>query len=304
MYKVIVIGSGNAGYTAAIYAARSQLFPVLFSGAEVGGQLATTTEVENFPGFPKGIQGPDLMQNVKEQAERFGTEIIKATIHKIDFSHAPFTVWANEKEYQAEAVIIATGASTKWLGLESETRLRGHGVSSCATCDGFFFKDKDIVVVGGGDSAMEEATFLTKFAKSVQVVHRKDVLRASKIMQERALANKKISFVWNTEVVEVLGEQTVTGVRVKNTQTNEESEISCQGVFVAIGHEPNTELFKGVIDVDEKGYILTREHTMTNIPGVFAAGDVVDHRYRQAVTAAGMGCMAAIDVERWLTENN
>ncbi len=302
--KLIIIGSGNAGYTAAIYASRALLSPLLFSGVEIGGQLGTTTDVGNYPGFPDGIQGPELMQKFREQAERFGTEIIDKAVTKIDFSKRPFSVWAGETEHQAQAVIVATGASAQWLGLSSEQRLRGKGVSSCATCDGFFFKGKDLVVVGGGDVAMEDSIFLTKFATSVKVVHRRDELRASKAMQEKAKANPKISFVWNTEIAEVLGESSVTGVRVKNNKTGEESEIACQGVFVAVGHKPNTEFLGGQLELDQKEYVVLKENTMTSVAGVFAGGDVVDHRYRQAVTAAGMGCMAAMDAEKWLEEKN
>ncbi|MBI4049818.1 MAG: thioredoxin-disulfide reductase [Candidatus Doudnabacteria bacterium] len=302
--KLIIIGSGNAGYTAAIYASRALLSPLLFSGVEIGGQLGTTTDVGNYPGFPDGIQGPELMQKFREQAERFGTEIIDKAVDRVDFSKRPFSVWAGETEHQAQAVIVATGASAQWLGLSSEQRLRGKGVSSCATCDGFFFKGKDLVVVGGGDVAMEDSIFLTKFATSVKVVHRRDELRASKAMQEKAKANPKISFVWNTEIAEVLGESSVTGVRVKNNKTGEESEIACQGVFVAVGHKPNTEFLGGQLELDQKEYVVLKENTMTSVAGVFAGGDVVDHRYRQAVTAAGMGCMAAMDAEKWLEEKN
>ncbi len=302
--KLIIIGSGAAGYTAAIYAGRALLNPLLFSGQELGGQLATTTDVENFPGFPRGIQGPELMQKFREQAARFETEIIDSTVTRVDFQARPLRVWSGEIEYQAKAIIIATGAVSKWLGLESETRLRGHGVSSCATCDGFFFKGKEVVVVGGGDSAMEEAAYLTKFCAKVTIVHRGDGLRASKIMQERAKADPKIFFVYNSEVAEVLGQTKVEGARIKNNKTNSEQNIPCQGLFVAIGHQPNTAIFKGQIELDGKGYIVTKEHTMTNIAGVFAAGDVADYRYRQAITAAGSGCQAAIDAERWLGESN
>lgn len=302
--KLIIVGSGNAGYTAAIYASRAQLLPLLFSGVEIGGQLGTTTDVGNYPGFPEGVQGPELMQKFREQAERFGTEIINKAVTKVDFSKQPFSVWSDEQEYQAEAVIVATGASAQWLGLPSEQRLRGKGVSSCATCDGFFFKGKDVVVVGGGDVAMEDSNFLTKFATSVKIVHRRDELRASKIMQERTKNNSKISFVWNSEVVEVLGDASVTGVRIKNNQTNQLSTINCQGLFVAIGHKPNTGFLEEQLELDQKGYVALKENSMTTIAGVFAAGDVVDHRYRQAVTAAGMGCMAAMDAEKWLEENS
>jgi thioredoxin reductase (NADPH) len=303
-YKTIIIGSGPAGYTAAIYASRAEIKPLLFTGLEPGGQLTTTTEVENYPGFAEGIQGPDLMIAFRKQSERFGTEIVDAKIDKVDFSKKPFKVFSQEKEYTAETIIIATGASAMWLGLENEQKLRGKGVSSCATCDGFFFKDKDIVLIGGGDVAMEDAIFLTKFAKSVKVVHRRDCLRASKIMQDRAMSNKKIEFIWNTEVLDVLGENSVEGVKVKNNKTNEESEIKCQGLFVAIGHKPNTDIFKDQIDLDKKGYIVPKEHTHTNtnIEGIFVAGDAADFEYRQAITAAASGCMAAIDVERYLED--
>ncbi|OJI06666.1 thioredoxin-disulfide reductase [bacterium CG10_46_32] len=300
IYKLIIIGSGNAGYTAAIYASRAQLAPVLFSGGEIGGQLALTTDVENFPGFPEGIQGPELMARMRTQAERFGTKIIDKIVDKVDFNTQPFSVWLGKDIYQSQAVIIATGASAIWLGIESEQRLRGKGVSSCATCDGFFFKGKDIVLVGGGDVAMEDGIFLTKFANSIKILVRREELRASKFMQDRAKNNPKIEFIWNTEVVEVLGENSVTGVKIKNNKTNEESEIICQGLFVAIGHRPNTEIFKNQIELDTKGYIILKDRSMTNISGVFAAGDVHDHEYRQAVTAAGDGCAAAMDAERWL----
>jgi len=299
-HKLIIIGSGPAGYTAAIYAGRASLAPVLFTGQEPGGQLATTTDVENYPGFPSGIQGPELMQQFREQASRFGTEVVDASVDRVDFSKKPFEIYSSNKQYQTDAVIVSTGASAMWLDLESEQRLRGRGVSACATCDGFFFKDKDVVVIGGGDVAMEDAIFLTKFAKSVQVVHRRDELRASQIMQDRAKANSKISFVWNTEVKDVLGEQDVTGIRVINNKTNEESEIACQGLFVLIGHKPNTDIFKGQLALDKKGYLVLKEKTATSVAGVFGAGDVHDHAYRQAITAAGFGCMAAIDAERWL----
>ncbi len=300
IHKLVIIGSGNAGYTAAIYASRAQLEPVLFSGIEIGGQLALTTDVENYPGFPEGIQGPELMARMRKQTERFGTKIIDKAVDKVDFSKQPFSLWSGKNEYQAQAVIIATGASAKWLGLPSEQRLRGKGVSSCATCDGFFFKGKDIVLVGGGDVAMEDSLFLTKFAASITVLVRRDVLRASAYMQERARKNPKIKFTWNTEAVEVLGENSVTGVRVKNNKTGEESEIACQGLFVAIGHAPNTEIFKGQLELDAKGYVVLKDRTMTSVPGVFAAGDAHDHEYRQAITAAGSGCAAELDAERWL----
>jgi thioredoxin reductase (NADPH) len=298
--NVIIIGSGSAGYTAAIYTSRALLSPILFTGAEKGGQISTTTEVENFPGFPDGIQGPDLMKKFKEQAEKFGTEIIDGIVEKVDFSKTPFSVWSGGRQYFGKSIVVATGASSLWLGIPSEQKLKGRGVSSCATCDGFFFKGKDIVVVGGGDSAMEESTYLTKFASKVFVVHRRDTLRASKIMQEKAKNNPKIDFVLNSEIVEILGDKKVEGVKIKNNKTGGESVIDCAGVFVAIGHSPNTEIFKGQVDLDEKGYIVPKQNTMTSRAGIFAAGDVVDHRYRQAITASADGCKAAIDVERWL----
>jgi len=300
--NLIIIGSGPAGFTAAIYASRAELKPLLFTGTEPGGQLTTTSEVENYPGFEDGIQGSELMQKFRKQAERFGTEVVDAKIDKVDFSSQPLKVVSQEKEYQARSVIIATGASAMWLGLESENRLKGKGVSACATCDGFFFKNKDVVVIGGGDVALEDSASLTKFANSVKIIHRRDCLRASRIMQERAQSNPKIEFIWNTEVVEVLGENSVEGILVKNNKTNKESKIKCEGVFVAIGHKPNTEIFKGQIDLDKKGYIVPKEQTKTNINGVFIAGDVSDFKYRQAVTAAGMGCAAAIDVEKYLED--
>lgn len=300
LYDIIIIGSGPAGYTGAIYAARANLSVLMLQGYQVGGQLMLTSDVENYPGFEEGILGPSMMEKFEAQARRFGTEMIPEDVISIDFSHRPFTITADSGEYQARAIIISTGASAKWLGLPSEQRLQGRGVSACATCDGFFFKNKDVAVIGGGDTAMEEATFLTRYANHVTVIHRRDTLRASKIMQDRAFKNPKISFIWNTEVTEVLGEHELTGLRLHNVKTNEESILPVQGFFLAIGHQPNTELFKGILDMDTVGYIVPVEHTMTNIPGVFAAGDVTDHRYRQAVTAAGDGCRAAIDAERWL----
>ncbi len=300
LYDVIIIGSGPTGYTAAIYAARANLSVLMFQGYQVGGQLMLTSDVENYPGFEEGILGPLMMEKFEAQARRFGTEMIPEDVIAVDFSKRPFKITADSGEYLARTVIIATGASAKWLGLPSEQRLQGRGVSACATCDGFFFKNKDVAVVGGGDTAMEEATFLTRYARHVTVIHRRDTLRASKIMQDRAFKNPKISFIWDTEVAEVLGEDEVTGLRLRNVKTGEESILPVQGFFLAIGHEPNTGLFKGIIDMDKKGYITPVEYTMTNIPGVFAAGDVTDHRYRQAVTAAGDGCRAAIDSERWL----
>ncbi len=300
LYDVIIIGSGPAGYTAAIYAARANLSVLMLQGYQVGGQLMLTSDVENYPGFEEGILGPPMMEKFEAQARRFGTEVIPEDVISIDFSKRPFKVTTDSGEYQARAIIISTGASAKWLGLPSEQRLQGRGVSACATCDGFFFKNKDVAVIGGGDTAMEEATFLMRYANHVTVIHRRDTLRASKIMQDRAFKNPKISFIWDTEVTEVLGENEVTGLRLHNVKTDEESILPVQGFFLAIGHKPNTDLFKGILEMDKVGYIIPVEHTMTNIPGVFAAGDVTDHRYRQAVTAAGDGCRAAIDAERWL----
>jgi len=300
LHDVIIIGSGPAGYTAAIYAARANLSVLMLQGYQVGGQLMLTSDVENYPGFEEGILGPPMMEKFEAQARRFGTELIPEDVISVDFSKRPFKVITDSGEYEARAIIISTGASAKWLGLPSEQRLQGRGVSACATCDGFFFKKKDVAVIGGGDTAMEEATFLTRYANHVTVIHRRDTLRASKIMQDRAFKNPKISFIWDTEVTEVLGENELTGLRLHNVKTDEESILPVQGFFLAIGHKPNTDLFKGILDMDKVGYIIPVEHTMTNIPGVFAAGDVTDHRYRQAVTAAGDGCRAAIDAERWL----
>jgi thioredoxin reductase (NADPH) len=298
--KVIIIGSGPAGLTAAIYAARANLEPIVLAGSAPGGQLMITSDVENYPGFPMGIQGPELMAAFREQAERFGTEIVDVDIERVDFSARPFRIWARGTEYKAEAVIVATGASALWLGLESETRMRGRGVSACATCDGFFFRDKEIAVVGGGDTALEEATFLTRFASKVHLLHRRDQFRASKIMLDRAVAHPKIEIHTNTEVDEVLGTAKVTGLRVRDTETGETRELPMEGLFIAIGYRPNTEAFRDWLDVDEKGYLVVRDETGSKIEGVFIAGDVHDHRYRQAVTAAGDGCKAAIDAERWL----
>jgi len=300
VYGVIIIGSGPAGYTAALYAARSNLSVLVLQGYQTGGQLMQTSEVENYPGFEDGILGPEMMEKFEKQAQRFGAELIPEDVIAVDFNRRPFVVTTDSGEYRSQAVIIATGASAKWLGLPSEKLLQGRGVSACATCDGFFFKNKDLVVIGGGDTAMEEATFLTRYASHVTLIHRRDTFRASKIMQDRVSKNPKISIIMDTEVTEMLGDDTVTGVRIRNVKTDEERVLPAQGVFLAIGHKPNTDLFKGIIDTDEVGYIVPVEHTMTNIPGVFAAGDVTDHRYRQAVTAAGDGCRAAIDVERWL----
>lgn len=301
--KVVIIGSGPAGLTAAIYNARADLHPLMIEGMERGGQLMLTTDVENYPGFPDGIMGPELMEGVRKQAERFGTRIMSSDVSRVDFSERPFKIWVEKDMYEAESVVITTGASAQWLGLESETRLRGHGVSACATCDGFFFRGKEIAVVGGGDSAAEEALFLTKFASRVYIIHRRDELRASKIMATRVLEHEKIEMVWDSVVDEVLGQDVVTGLKVRNVKTDEVSEMPVEGMFLAIGHTPNTKIFQGQIDLDEKGYILLPgENTMTSVPGVFAAGDVTDHVYRQAVTAAGQGCQAAIDAERWLDE--
>jgi len=298
--KLIIIGSGPAGLTAAIYAGRANLSPLLFAGGQYGGQLMLTTDVENYPGFPEGILGPELMEKFRAQAERFDTEILDFDVTRVDFSGAVHRVFVDEHEYLAQSVIVASGASALWLGLESETRLRGRGVSSCATCDGAFFREKNIVVVGGGDTAIEEALFLTKFGKNITIVHRRDELRASKIMQRRAFDHPKISFIWDSTVDEVLGDGRVSGVRLRNLKTGELSQKETDAVFVAIGHRPNTDIFAGQLDLDEKGYIRSNDGVHTAIEGVFAAGDVYDFRYRQAVTAAGSGCRAAMEAEHYL----
>ena len=304
MYKVIIIGSGPAGLTSAIYAARANLNPLVFEGVQPGGQLTITTDVENYPGFPDGIMGPELMDKFREQAKAFGAETVFENVDKVDLSSKPFKVYVGEKEYISESIVISTGASAKLLGLESEKKLMGFGVSACATCDGFFFKDKDILVVGGGDSAMEEATYLTKFASSVTIVHRRDEFRASKIMQDRALANSKISVMWNSEIVEMHGDPNDGGLKnvdIRNLLSGEVQNHKTDGVFMAIGHKPNSDLFKGQLDLNDSGYIITdSDSTRTSVKGVFAAGDIQDFTYRQAVTAAGSGCMAAIEVERFL----
>jgi thioredoxin reductase (NADPH) len=302
--NAIIIGSGPAGYTAAIYAARGDLKPLVFEGAvTAGGALMNTTEVENFPGFPDGIQGPDLMDNLRKQAERFGAELVADDVTEVDLKASPKVVKVDGETHLARAVIIATGSKYRELGLPSEKKLAGHGVSWCATCDGFFFRDKEIAVIGGGDSALEEAIFLSRFGRSVTVVHRRDSLRASKIMQDRALANEKIRFLWDSEVAEILGEDRVTGIKTRNVKTGEESTLEVSGVFIAIGHEPRTELFADQLDLDAEGYLLVNAPTTeTKLPGVFGAGDVVDHRYRQAITAAGTGSAAALDAEHWLQD--
>lgn len=300
-YKTIIVGSGPAGLTAALYAARAELAPLVISGIQPGGQLTITTDVENFPGFPDGIQGPELMDKLTKQAERFGAKIMQETVVSADLSSKPFTVKTDSNEYKGDSVIIATGAEVKWLGLENETRLRGHGVTACATCDGFFFKDLDILVIGGGDSAMEEALFLTKFGKSVTIVHRREEFKASKIMLKRAQDNPKISFVTNVTVIDILGKDSMEGIRVRDNETGEERDIAAQGYFVAIGHTPASKIFADAgVNTNSVGYIEPKEFTQTNIEGVFVAGDVHDHRYRQAVTAAGEGCKAALDAEKYL----
>jgi thioredoxin reductase (NADPH) len=303
VYDVIIIGSGSAGYTASVYACRAGRKTLLLAGSIPGGQLMITSDVENYPGFPEGILGPELMEKLRKQAERFGPEIIYDDVSHVDFSKRPFTVTAGSHSYEGKTVIIATGANAKWLEIPSESKFKGKGVSSCATCDGFFFKDKDVVVVGGGDTAMEEASFLANITRKVTVVHRRDKLRASQIMQDRVLKNPRIQFVWDSTVREILGDRKVSGVRLGNVKTGRETNLNTEGVFVAIGHEPNTQVFKGAVHLDAKGYIVTKNETETSVPGVFAAGDVRDHKYRQAITAAADGCKAAIDADRFLSEH-
>ncbi len=303
--RLVIVGSGPAGYTAALYAARANLTPLLLEGMQPGGQLTITTEVENFPGFPEGIMGPEIMERMKAQAERFGTRIVPGDVTRVDLSARPFRLWTDGSEITAHALIVATGASAKWLGIPSEKAYQGKGVSACATCDGFFFRNMDIAVVGGGDTALEEANFLTKYASKVYVIHRRAELRASKVMQDRAQKNPKIEFVWNQAVDEVLGDgKAVTGLRLKSTKDGSTRELKVQGFFLAIGHEPNTSIFKGQLEMNDVGYLRVRApSTATSVAGVFAAGDVADPTYRQAVTAAGSGCAAAIDAERWLGEH-
>jgi len=301
-FDVLIIGSGPAGYTAGVYASRAKLSTLVISGTLPGGQLMTTSEVENYPGFPNGIFGPELMMNMRQQSERFGAIIVDDEVIKVDFKKRPLNVTTHSETYTAEAVIVCTGASPRKLGIPTEQQFSGRGVSYCATCDGPFFKGEDIVVVGGGDTALEEATFLTKFGKSVKIVHRRDTLRASKILQEKARENPKIEFLWNNVISDIKGDKKIGTVIIKNIASGKETTLDAGGLFVAIGHEPNTSIFNGQLQLDDKGYIVLKDHTKTSAEGVYAAGDVHDHRYRQAVTAAGFGCMAALDVERWLSE--
>jgi thioredoxin reductase (NADPH) len=301
-FDVIIIGSGPAGYTASIYTSRAKLKTLIITGSLPGGQLMTTSEVENYPGFPNGIFGPELMINMKQQSERFGTLMLTDEVKKVNFKVRPFKVYTESSIYTAESVLISTGATPRKLGIEPEQAFSGRGISYCATCDGPFFKDQNIVVVGGGDTALEEANFLTKFGKSVKIIHRREYLRASKILQEKAFDNPKIEFVWNSSVVDIKGDNKVSSIVIKNNKNGEENKINIGGLFVAIGHEPNTSIFKGQIEMDDKGYVVVSNYTKTNIDGVFASGDVHDHRYRQAITAAGFGCMAALDIEKWLAE--
>ncbi|MCK5795821.1 MAG: thioredoxin-disulfide reductase [Deltaproteobacteria bacterium] len=307
--QVIIVGTGPAGYTAAIYTARAELSPLVIEGMEPGGQLTTTTEVENYPGFPEGVQGPEMMNMFRKQAERFETAFVMGQVDKVDFSSRPFKLRVDEgQEYTADAVILATGATARYLGLESEKKLTGYGVSACATCDGFFYRGKEVVVIGGGDSAMEEAAFLTRFATKVTIIHRRDEFRASKIMRQRTMANEKIEVLWDSTVSKVLGDPKaggVTGVRVKNVKTGEEHDLACHGMFLGIGHSPNTKFLEGQLDLDETGYVkVTPGRTFTSVEGVFACGDAVDHVYQQAITAAGSGCAAALDTEHWLAEQD
>jgi thioredoxin reductase (NADPH) len=303
IYETIILGSGPAGLTAAIYAARSRCCPLLIHGRQPGGQLSTTTAVDNYPGFPDGIDGPELMDRMRRQAERFGAQFIEGEVTKVDFRERPFRVWAGEVVYRCLSLIITTGASPKLLDLGNEESLYGRGVSVCATCDGFFYRDRDVVVVGGGDTAMEEAVFLTRFAKQVTVIHRRNSLRATPVLADRALTHKAIRFKWDSAVTKIIADTSgVTGVRIKNLKTNEESELACDGIFIAIGHRPNTSLFADQLEMDHEGYLLTKNGTETNVPGVFAAGDVQDQQFRQAITAAGTGCMAAIQAERFLDD--
>jgi thioredoxin reductase (NADPH) len=305
LHDVVVIGSGPAGLTAAVYAARANLHPIVIEGVGAGGQLMLTTDVENFPGFPDGIMGPELMLKFREQAQRFGTEFLTADVDRVDFSERPFGIWVGSTELRARSVIISTGASARMLGLPAEERLLGHGVSTCATCDGFFFRQKPLAIVGGGDSAIEEALFLTKFATAVTVIHRRDELRASKIMQDRAFANDKVEFRWNSVVDDVVGDSKVEALVLRDTVTGDMSTLAVDGLFVAIGHDPNTALFTGQLEMNDDGYLITdADSTRTSVEGVFAAGDVQDHVYRQAITAAGSGCMASIEAERWLSEQD